>query len=317
MMASALISALGGGALSALFYLSVLSGSVGALVLAYLAVLPLFLVGLSLGPLAGLVAGGVASALVMVGTEDMAAAATHIVSCALPSVLVVRQALLARRTPGGTVEWYPPGPLVMELTGYGILGVLGAALLALDAPGGLKGEVQDFLVGGFETLFRAAGPDNGFDPRTMASGIAPVFPAMVVISWLVMTVVNAALAQGVLMRFGRNRRPPMSMAHLELPHWAPMALAAAGAVAMVAEGNLGFVVTNLAMILLVPFFFAGLAVAHAFARGRRGSVAIVLSVYLFMFLFGWPVALVVGLGVAEHWMGLRRRFADAGPRQED
>ena len=41
--------AIGGGILSALFYLSVKLGTPGAIILAYLAQLPLFLVGLAMG----------------------------------------------------------------------------------------------------------------------------------------------------------------------------------------------------------------------------------------------------------------------------
>lgn len=316
-MASALITALGGGALSALFYLSVLTGSAGALILAYLAVCPLFLVGLSLGPTACLLAGGFASALVVLGTDDMMSAATYIVSCALPVALVVRQALRARPAPDGTIQWYPPGRLVMELTGYGIAGFLGAALLTLDQPGGLKGEVEAFLALGFQALIKGAGPDGPFDPQTLAGDVAPVFPAMVIVSWLVMTVVNAALAQGVLTRFHRNRRPGMRMADVDLPHWAPLALAGTGVLAVTMADTVGFLAVNAAIILLVPFFFAGLGVVHAFAQSKTATVPIVLSVYLCMFLFGWPVALMVGLGVAEQWIGLRRRIAEAGPRQED
>jgi hypothetical protein len=51
---------IGGGVLSALLYLSVLAGGFGALILAWLAPLPLLLVGLSLGTGACLLAGAVA-----------------------------------------------------------------------------------------------------------------------------------------------------------------------------------------------------------------------------------------------------------------
>ena len=62
----------------------------------------------------------------------------------------------------------------------------------------------------------------------VVDSFAQVFPGMVVVSWLTMAIVNAALAQGVLMRFGRNLRPAMRVAEVELPHWTPMLLAVAG-----------------------------------------------------------------------------------------
>ena len=48
-MTKALLMSIGGGVLSALLYLSVVSGGMGALILAYLAPLPLLMVGLGAG----------------------------------------------------------------------------------------------------------------------------------------------------------------------------------------------------------------------------------------------------------------------------
>jgi hypothetical protein len=165
-----------------------------------------------------------------------------------------------------------------------------------------------------ERLLTAQG-EPALEPDTF--WIAPALPGFVVISWLTMTIVNGALAQGVLMRFGRNRRPPMRLDDIDLPRWSAPAFVALVAGASVAPDPVGFAALNMALILAVPMAFAGLSVVHAAARSRSARMPILIGFYMCLFLFGWPIVLVVGLGMIEQWMGLRRRFRPASPHQED
>lgn len=316
LMPTALLVVVGGGALSALLYLSVLTGSVGALIFWYLAPLPLLIVGLGAGSAAGLMAGAAGTVLVTLATLGVVEPLGFLVTSALPAAVVIHKSLMARPMPDGSIEWYPPGLLVMALTGLGILAFLTATLLAAGAPGGLQGVVQSALESGFGEVLDAASGESIDEPAAVAAALAPVFPAIAVTSWLLMAVVNGALAQGVLMRFGVNRRPAMRVADLELPGWAPLALAASGVVSMAVGGMIGFVALNVALILALPFFFGGLAVVHAFAQSHRARVPILVTAYVLIFLFVWPVVMVVGLGAIEQWIGLRRRFAAAGASQE-
>jgi hypothetical protein len=318
-MAPNLLLAIGGGAISALFFLSVMAGGGGALVLAYMAPLPLLMLGLGPGLSAALLGGVAATALVGLASNLLAALAFALANL-LPALLVVRQALLARTGADGSLEWYPPGLLVTALAGYGVALLLAAAMLTAGETGGLEGAVREALEGTLGAISQGLAGPGTTEADALAGFVdvlVPVFPALVVISWLAMTVVNGALAQGLLMRFGRNRRPPMRMAMLSLPPWAPAALAVVGLAAVLLDGGLGYLAVNAALVLLVPFFFAGLAVVHALAA-RRGSKPLVLVLfYLFLLLFQWVVPLVVGLGLIEQWAGLRQRFAQAGPHSED
>lgn len=317
-LAAPLVIAAGGGLVSAFFYLSVLFGGFGTLILGYLAPLPLFLAGLWLGVPAVLIAGLAGAAAVLVGTSgSVLVSFAYLLTGALPAMLVVRQSLLARVSADqGTegVEWYPPGRVLMGLTGLGVAAVLVAAVLTFDQPGGLEGVVRRMLARVAEPLFSAQGltaPDAG------EIWVAQALPGLAAISWLTMTIVNAALAQGALMRFGRNRRPPMRLAELELPHWLVPAFLAAVLGASVLPDPFGFLAVNVALILAVPFAFAGLSVVHVVARSRSARLPILIGSYTVLFLFGWPILLLVGLGMIEQWIGLRRRFTPAAPGQEN
>jgi len=316
-MSSSLLLVAGGGGASALLFLSLLVGGTGALIFAYLAPLPLLLLGLGPGFVAAALGGVTAAAAVSVVGNVIAGIAFALANMA-PALLVARQALLARRRSDGEVEWYPPGNLVLVLAGYGVVLILGAAILAGGEDGGLEGLVRGAVMGTLDSIAGFAEDGEPDAVRALGDMLVPVFPALVVVSWLLMTVANAALAQGLLMRFGRNRRPPMRMSEVALPGWTPAALAATGVLAVLADGTLGYVATNAALVLLVPFFFAGLGVVHAFAETRPGRAMLLVLFYLFAFvLFQWVVPLVVGLGLIEHWAGLRARLPRPRPSSED
>lgn len=304
-----------GGLVSAFFYLAVLFGGFGALILGYLAPFPLFLAGLWAGVPAVAIAGAAGTAAVLaVSSGSLLVALSYLVTGAVPAVLVVRQAMLARTAPDGGLEWYPPGRVLIGLTGMGIAAFLAATALTLDQPGGLEGVMRRILARMAEPVFSAQGQPA---PGPEAIWVAAALPGLVAVSWVTMTIVNAVLAQGVLMRFGRNRRPPMRLVDLELPRWLAPAFLVAVAAASFGPDPLDFLGLNAALVLTVPFAFAGLSVVHAFARRRSARVPVLVGFYLFLFLFGWPILLLVGLGMIEQWIGLRRRLTAAAPGRED
>ncbi|MEM1400011.1 MAG: DUF2232 domain-containing protein, partial [Pseudomonadota bacterium] len=116
-MPQAVAISIGAGLLSALFTLSLLTGSVAAFIFAYLAPLPIFAVGFALGMPASLIATG-SGALAIALMADFLPAITFIASTGAPCCLIVRQALLNRTSAEGSIEWYPPGHILMWMAGY-------------------------------------------------------------------------------------------------------------------------------------------------------------------------------------------------------
>src|SRR5271166_6913484 len=109
-------------------YLVALNGSHGSLILVYLTQLPLFVAGLWLGAGAAALAG-LTALLILLAAGGLMAAVLFAALNAVPVVLLVRQALLARTGGRGAIEWYPPGLLTAWLTGLGLTGIAVALLL--------------------------------------------------------------------------------------------------------------------------------------------------------------------------------------------
>lgn len=302
------IIALGAGAASALVFLGTNVENLGALILGYLASMPLFLVGLSLGTTAGMVAAfaGVAATLV---TAGLAFAAVYAVLSAAPTAFVIRQSMLSRADADGNVEWYPAGSLISWLCGMGAAAFAAAAMAMSGEAGGLEGWIRDSLNAVLSQII----PD---DPADIVAVFAPNLPAIMVASWVLMMTVNGSLAQGLLVRFGRNARPSPDMAKLELPGWVLYAVVVASVLALIGSGNIAFVGRNLLMILALPFFFQGLAVIHAMARRTKAATfALVITYMLLLFVF-WSAMVVVALGLVEQVAHLRQRFGGAAQDQE-
>ena len=304
--------AAGAGVLSALLYLSVVLGQPSAMLLAYLAQLPLFAVALGMGGLAGVTATGSAAVVVSLVGGVIAGGLFLIVS-GVPVMLVGRKALLNRQDADGKTEWYPLGLLVTWMVGMGAGAFVVAGALLAASTEGLEASIRSFLGLGVDRLMASAAEA---DRQRILNAIVPWFPAAVVMSWLAMVAINAALAQGVLARFGRNLRPSPELADIELPGLLTIVLGIAGAAAVVGPDALGFIGRNLFLILLVPFFFLGLGVVHAVARKFSPQKPFILvAAYAAMLVLGWPVALVAGLGLFDQWLGLRRKLATANPAE--
>lgn len=313
-MAKNLVIAVAGGVASAACYLATLVDSPAGLILAYLALLPLFAVGLGWGVREA--ASGAVIAVVVVGVmASVVVGFVFALAYGAPAVMAVWLVLRSRSEPDGTVVWYPIGPLVSWLAVYACGSFTLMALLGGDS--GVREAVAQI-----ETIMTSVVPvEQNPQVAVLVKVIAGFFPAIVISSWLVMALVNLVLAQGALERFGHNLRPRPKMAIIELPAWYTMVTVGAAAIALIARllelDTAGFIARNATLALLVPHFLVGLAVVHVWARQWPARLAILAGFYLLLLVFGWfAILAVAGLGFMEQWLFLRRRLS-GGNSQED
>ena len=307
-MARDSLFAVAGGFVSALLMMSLASGYPGALVLLYLAQLPIFLVGLSLGLKAGAIAvtAAIATATVLGGLR---AGAFYAVAFALPALLVIRHAVLARAGAGGAKEWYPPGLLLCWLSGFGALALVVTAGAFASMEGGLEGQIRITLPVVLEQFWGTAGDPTA---RARLEALARYMPAIFVTSWLLFTVLNAIAGQAVLAASGRNLRPSPAMADIEVPIAALWALALAAVGTIVLPDGLGYLAANLVPVLALPYMFLGLSVVHALTRPSAQRVLWLVGFYTAFMMLNMAdfigMFLVTALGIAESWFNIRRRL---------
>jgi hypothetical protein len=291
------------GTVGSAFYLSMFTLSPAAAILGSLAQLPLFVAGLWLGTGAAALAGLASAVVVLTTARDLIGAALFAGLYAGPVVLLVRQALLARSGSGGALEWYPPGQLTAWLTGLA-LGGFAVALSWFGGPRALHAMLHQALAPTLAQLIDTTAAER----EALTDAFAAVVPGILAASWMMLVIMNAILAQGILARFGANWRPSPRLAALVLPIWITALLGAAAGAALF-DGPARFLGVNTMIVLFVPFCLAGLAVMHAVInRLARPAIPLVLF-YVLAGLFGWPLVLVALLGLFDVPLDLRRRFA--------
>ena len=319
-MSKETLFAVGAGVFSAFAATAFINQAPGAMMLVYLADLPLFLAGFAFGPQSAAISGAAGFMISGMLGGGLSAGIFGLLQ-ALPVWLVVRQMLLQRpaimAAPGGTgtarpdegnVEWYPAGDMVCWLT------MLVAAIMLVATVAGLSGDhgsLSALISDNLDRMLQAMAPDWGPAQRTrMVDLMVPMFPGAIGISWLVMTIFNAVMAQNILVKMKKAIRPTPAFVDLQLPQWISWPLVAACALALLGAGETEYTGRNLAMILSLPLFLLGLAVVHTWARGvKSGSWMVLVAFYLVLILSGWATLLVAGIGLIELWSGLRHRMA--------
>lgn len=309
-MSVAIPIALAGGALSALCYGATLAGTLGAFLLALMSQLPLFLVGLNQGTRGVLAAGGTGVLLIAL-LAGLSGAGNYAITNAVPALLLVRQGTLSRSRPGGRIEWYPPGLIMVWLSLYAGLVFLAFMVVFADSEGGLEGELRRLFAGMRDALGLAPAAPGA---ERMLDTLIAIMPGLGASSWLLITAGNAGLAQGLLVRCGRQLRPSPALTSYELPGWLAAAVAATAAMGLFLSGGLGFIGENLCLILAMPYFFGGLALIHALARRSGAKLGLFALLYLTLGLviviMSWFAILgMAALGFVDQIAGLRRRLA--------
>lgn len=289
--------------------------------LAYLAPLPLFLIGLNIGYTAAALAAVVGSVVLTV-VVGPAIGAGYFVSTGLAPILLCRQALLWREDESGQPAWYPVGWLLVWLAGLTATYFIAALLYYAGADGGLSGTLAQHLLTTADQLEKQAASQSedmfattSAAIRRLAADGARVFSSVIALSWMLSVMLNGLLAQAILSRSGRNFRPTPNYSGLILPRILSY-LAVAALVLSFAPGSLGFAAGTLAAIAIWPFFILGLVVVHAISRRLSSRFMVLAAFYLFLFGLGWPVALVAGLGLMDQWMGLRQQYGSPPNDQE-
>lgn len=303
---------LAAGLLSALLFLSIAKGMAFGIVLSYFSPLPLMVVGLGYGMAASVVTGLFGMAAVAM-VADGISTLPYLALAGIPAVLVTNRALLWRNGPDGSTEWYPAGLVLAWLTMAGLLMMLIGASILADQTGSVRGWVSMVLTQTLDVV--ATGLPLDAKLRAV-EWWTPFFPAMVAGSWLLMAVINAVLALGILTRMGQARRPRPIYRQIWLPDWLALGMGVAIIGAAIGQDELGYVAVNAAVILGLPFSFLGLAAVHLHVHGRKQAGIILTATYgLLILMSGWAVAALAGLGLVRFWT-MRFRRPDSGGGME-
>lgn len=308
---SFILAGIGAGLVSALLFAVVITGSPLAMLLSYLAPLPVFIAALGWRHHAGFVAA-VAGALALAVALRFQVGIAFGLGVGLPAWGIAYLALLGRSTERGDIEWYPLGRIMLWIVGT-------AALVALAGAVAIAGDYETYR-GGMQRTLEAvlSGRAPGFSPPALPSGISAAdvanflaawTPAIVGASFVPMLVLNLWLAAKSVHLSGRLPRSWPFLPAMSLPREALAILGVALIASFALDGFVGFFARAVLGGLIAAFLFNGLAAIHQLSFGKPWRTGALAGVYVALAIAGQIFAPAIALlGLADCVFRLRDRL---------
>lgn len=318
-MIAILLIAIAAGCASAFMFASIVSGALISLLLFYLAPLPLMVAALGWGPLSATI-GGIAAAIGLGTIFGLPYCIAFAMTVALPAWWLGHLALLGRTvthsgTPGNDaasaapdLEWYPTGRILLWISGFAALTTMAALLtLGTDAEA-IKGALRSGLL-------RIIGPPDAAstgDIDQLIGALVTIAPAAAAIVAMMTLTLNLWLAAKITATSGLLHRPWPDLKSAALP---AMTLAVTCvAVAFCFTGGLVAILAQIVTTtLMMAYALIGFAVLHTLTLALKGRAFCLGCTYAIVLAFGWPVLLMVALGVADAIFGFRLRYGQRRP----
>ena len=299
---------IGAGATSALMFASVASGSVLSIALFYVASLPIMIAALGWSHWAAMIAAlGAATTLAAVFGGMFFFA--FLVGTGIPAWWLGYLAMLARpAADGGSLEWYPPGRLVLWCAALATIVIsIGILTFGTDIDT-FRTEMRQALERIVEIRTEVPGSVNR---AQMFDFFVAVLPAAAAVVATTTNTINLWLAARIVKFSGRLQRPWPHLPALSFPGKAAAALAIAIGLTFIG-GIAGLLATVASAALVVAYGVLGFAVLHAVTRNARGRGLVLGIAYASVILFFWPIFALCLLGLADTAIDLRGRVARRG-----
>jgi hypothetical protein len=305
---------IGAGAAAALLFASVTSGAWLSIPLFYLAPLPIMIAGLGWSHWAALT-GALTGALALAVAFGPVFFFAFLAGAGLPAWWLTYLAMLARPAGDGaaTLEWYPPGRLVVWAALLaGMVVVVAIPNFGSDAESfraGLRNALVHILRVEMEAPVDAplSVPGVSNASRLIDFLVTAIPPAAAVLATIT-NVLNLWLAGTTVKFSGLLKRPWPPLAAMTFPRTLAVALVIVVVLGFVG-GLVGIVAGVLSASLLMAYGVLGFAVLHAITQGMDARIFLLGGVYAAVLVFGWPVLALCLLGLIDAAIDLRARVA--------
>lgn len=301
---------IGAGLVSALLFAVVIMGSPLALLLSYLAPLPVFVAALGWRHHAGLVAA-VTGVVTLALALRVPAGLAYGIGVALPAWGIAYLSLLGRADERGQMEWYPLGRLMLWIVGTAALVTLtGAIAIAGDYEtyaSRMQATIEAVLSGGMPGLPPPRLP-QGMNVADVASTLASWAPVVAGASFVPMLALNLWLAAKAVHMSGRLPRSWPELPTMALPVHTLGILGATLIASFVIDGFVGFFAKAVLGGLMAALLLNALTAIHQMSRGRPWRIGLLSGVYVSLLIGSTVVApILVLVGLADCLFRLRDR----------
>ncbi len=304
-MAQVILVGIGAGIAGALLFLSPIGATFLAFPLFTLCGLPIAIAGLGWGALSALVAGGVAGVGLFVALSGPAAI-VYLALFAAPIVWMSRLAGLSRQPgpDGSAAEWFPIGRVLFHGAIAAAIGVIIVGVVIGYDPETLTQEVTAELTAWLTQSPDVAAPPSGEEIGAFVRLNVLAMPFTLSAILVIILVLDMWLAARIAEASGRLRRPRERLWTAALPYEAAIAFGVAVLVSLV-PGAVGHAGGAFVGAVGGALALAGLAIVHAVTAGSNFRTLILVSLYVLLIVFGFPILLLVAVGLADTFFHFR------------
>jgi hypothetical protein len=299
-------------------FASIISGALISLLLFYLAPLPLMVAALGWGPLAATI-GGITAAAGLGAIFGLPYCIAFVITVALPAWWLGHLALLGRPRPDPAAgngaapaapqfEWYPVGRILLWIAVFASLTTIAAMLtLGSDAE-----TITNSLRKGLIRILGARDPASSGDIERWVAALAIIAPVAATIVAMMTLTLNLWLAGKITATSGRLQRPWPDLKSAELPPMTLVALCVALAFCFIG-GLIAMFAQIATTALMMAYGLTGFAVLHTVTLAFKSRVFWLCCIYAIVVAFGWPILVLIALGLADALFGLRERYLRGRP----
>ncbi len=222
----------------------------------------------------------------------------------VPTLVLVRQALLSRQMEDGQFEFFPLEKLIvmtLAITGFG-------TLLVFSLFSGDGGMPQSFAnaMGNAPEIRQTLSQMYDLSSADAILRVANLIIITGFASWPLLLLGNMQIAQALSEKFEKNLRPGGDYTKLTLPIWLMPALLVFLATSTLLDGWPGTLGATLAGIVLAAYFLLGLAIIHAISRPWNGRGFFLAVLYFLLFVMAWVIIPIALMGLLDARFDFRK-----------
>ncbi|MBY0282063.1 MAG: YybS family protein [Alphaproteobacteria bacterium] len=299
-----LVSLFAGGTTIVLTLLSSFSPFL-SLFLNYFNVLPLFLVSLSLGLNAGVSAATIALIGIFLAFGAYQAIGFTFISY-LPFLLLSYLILKPNLSREDSDFKYPLGIIVSKVSLCVLLVSLTFFAFLYESGIDVRGSIHHFLNDMIP-------PELTIDKAKLVDQLVDIIPGIMMVSWIVTGLMNALVAQRILVKQQEALRSLQESDYTFENYWDIVVTAALMLIILNHFFHLpllSLIGKTAAFLGCLPMAAVGFRICQLrFSTGRFKGVGFSILIFL-TFLLVWPLLIIVLLGFIEPWYGLTQRIAE-------
>ena len=289
--------------ISSFLFLAVVGANLG-FVLIFLPTIPLFLLGFTEFSKSTRVlqAGVIASALIALFTGNLLLGLCFYyifpTSCWLMSCFLVWHYDIQLSDKDFPIlrVYFPVGDIITYLAVYGCTTLALITAFYATEPANLP----HLLATNIQTQIDAMQKEYNMDLDVSANNLSFMLCGFVVWFWAIALFAHAWIANFILIKNNMSQRPSLAITPFAMPNWLLTLIGICALASLIGGESMRFLGKSSMIILLLPYFFQGIAMLHFYTHKWQNQKVFLFFVYFSIAILFWPALVLSGLGLWQH-----------------